>query len=343
MTSDIETRCRALVRDLELGQPEQVRNVTPLTGGVASDIARFDLAGKTICAKFALPKLKVAEDWHAPVHRNAAEYAWLQFAANVNPAGAVALFGRSPEQHGFAMEFIAGADVYLWKDALLRQAPDRDEVTAVGDLLGRLQAASAAPGFETAAFHNRDDFRALRIEPYLTFTATVHPDLAPVLNGLAEMLYAADAVLVHGDVSPKNILLRGSGPVFLDAECATMGDASFDPAFCLNHLVLKAVHLPASRDRLLGSVETFRAAFARHLDAASGAAVEARIARLLPALMLARIDGKSPVEYLSEASRAIVRDMAIDLLQTPETRLAELVGRVRARLDQLQPPSTTTA
>ncbi|WP_171102058.1 aminoglycoside phosphotransferase family protein [Ruegeria sp. HKCCD7255] len=329
MTLTIDDRCKNLVQDLQLGQPEDVTNVVPLTGGVASDIARFDLNGQTLCAKFALEKLKVVEDWTAPLHRNAAEYAWLQFAAETYPQGAVKLFGRSQTQHGFAMEFVDGPDVYLWKAALLASAPDKGEAAQVGRFLGMLQAASARPDFDRGAFNNRDDFRALRIEPYLTFTAGRHPDLEAPLNDLAEMLYQADQVLVHGDVSPKNIMFRASDPIFLDAECATMGDASFDPAFCLNHLVLKAFHLPDSRETLLTNIESFWGAYVPSLDFGNPSEIERRITRLLPALMLARIDGKSPVEYLSDDNRCHVRAVAVGLIESPEDRISQLLTRLR--------------
>ncbi|MEM1388667.1 MAG: aminoglycoside phosphotransferase family protein [Pseudomonadota bacterium] len=328
MSDTIEAQCRALIAELGLGGGADVAEVTPLTGGVASDIARFRLGEEVLCAKFALAKLKVAEDWRAPVHRNAAEYAWLGFAAQVDPASAVRLYGRSEAQHGFVMAYIAGPDVYLWKTALLAEAPDRDEARRVGDALGRLHAASTKPGFDTAPFQNHADFWDIRIEPYLTFTATRHPDLAGDLHEMADALHAASQVLVHGDVSPKNILFRSEGPVFLDAECATMGDASFDPAFCLNHLVLKAVHLPASRARLLAAVGAFWAAYRAFIDFEDAAALEARVARLLPALMLARVDGKSPVEYLSETNRDRVRRCARALIADPAPTLAALTGRI---------------
>ena len=332
MTDELTNRCRMLVFELGLGRADGVTRVEPLTGGVASDIARIDVDGRAYVVKFALPKLKVAADWHAPVHRNAAEYAWLEVAARVCPEGAVQLFGRSARHHGFAMEFLDGDGVYLWKAALLSQAPSRGEAAAVGDLLGRIHGATAQPGFDQGPFHNRDDFRALRIEPYLTFTAGAHPDLAPELNDLADMLYNAKAVLVHGDVSPKNILFRDAGPVILDAECATMGDASFDPSFCLNHLVLKAIHLPETRGVLPASVGAFWAAYAPHVTWETAEGLEARICRLLPALMLARVDGKSPVEYLDQANRKLVRALAVSLIRIPCTTLAQLVATIEERL-----------
>ncbi|WP_300514958.1 aminoglycoside phosphotransferase family protein [Aliiroseovarius sp.] len=308
--------------------------VEPLTGGVASDIAMVAKKNRRFCVKFALPKLKVAADWHAPVHRNAAEYAWLKVAADLLPESAVQLFGRSEEQHGFAMEFLDGDDVYLWKASLLAEAPDQGEAARVADMIGRIHAASSKPGFDAAPFQNRDDFRALRIEPYLTYTAGNHPDLAEPIGALEAMLYDSQQVLVHGDVSPKNILFRTGGPVLLDAECATMGDASFDPSFCLNHLVLKAVHLPGSRGRLLADVGRFWNAYAQHIGWEPAQDLEARICRLLPALMLGRVDGKSPVEYLDETERAQVRRIAISLICEPTDRLDAFVKRVASELKE---------
>ncbi|MDJ0640610.1 MAG: phosphotransferase, partial [Paracoccaceae bacterium] len=240
------------------------------------------------------------------------------------PDSAVQLFGRSETQHGFAMEFLDGADVYLWKAALLNEALDQREAVRVANMIGRIHAASAQSGFDTAPFQNRDDFHALRIEPYLIYTAGIHPDLEPQISTLASLLYRSQQVLVHGDVSPKNILFRSEGPVLLDAECATMGDASFDPSFCLNHLVLKAAHLPRSRDRLLADIGRFWESFAPHVHWEDALALEARICRLLPVLMLARIDGKSPVEYLDKPTREKVRRIAISLIRDPSSRLADV-------------------
>jgi len=333
-TPDLDSRCRRLVAELGLADAAAVQRVVPLTGGVASDIAMIDLGTTRLCAKFALPKLRVAADWFAPVHRNAAEHAWLTFAAHVVPAAVPRLHGRSAALQGFAMDYLEGAGIYLWKTAMLEGATGCGEAAAVGDVLGRVHAASAAAGFDPGPFRNRDDFRALRLEPYLSFTASRHPDLAAQIGALEQMLYRADRVLVHGDVSPKNILIRDGAPVLLDAECATMGDASFDPAFCMNHLVLKAIHLPQSRSALLAAAVDFWGAYRRHALWEDATALEARVAALLPALMLARVDGKSPVEYLQELQRAQVRDVARRLIVAPAATLSETMATIARGLSR---------
>nr|WP_276562359.1 aminoglycoside phosphotransferase family protein [Hoeflea prorocentri] len=277
--------------------------------------------------------MKVKEDWRAPVHRNRAEYEWLRVAARIAPGSAVQLFGSSEHLHGFAMEYLQGSDVYLWKAALLEEREDRSEAGRVGNLLGQIHAISTQPGFDTAPFHNREDFRALRIEPYLTFTAGRHPEVADELVALAEMLFESGQVLVHGDISPKNILFRNGQPVILDAECATMGDASFDASFCINHLILKAAHLPASRQRLLSGVVEFWNAYSAHIVWEPKNKLEERICGLVPALMLARIDGKSPVEYLSAAEQDRIRGLALGFVKAPTPTLRDFTRELTNRME----------
>lgn len=325
MPEDLRTRCEQLADELGLADRAEITDVTPLTGGVASDIAVVTAGESRFCIKFALPKLKVAEDWRAPVHRNRAEYAWLSTAAGIVPRSAVKMLGRSEKLHGFAMEYISGPDVSLWKTDLLEGRPDLARTASVGDLIGQVHGASTGPGFDTAPFQNRDDFHALRIEPYLLFTARSHEDVSRELQRLAEELYETSSVLVHGDVSPKNILFRAGRPIVLDAECATMGAPEFDVAFCLNHLILKAQHVACLREGLADHAGVFWTAYSKRVSWEPASELEARTSRLLPALMLARVDGKSPVEYLDGHGRSVIRDVSLGLLKNPENTVGGVV------------------
>ena len=202
MTADFETRCAALVVELGLGHADDIRSIEPLTGGVASDIGKVVLADRTICIKFAMPKLKVAEDWHAPVHRNKAEFDWLQIASQIAPTMAPKLFGQSRELHGFAMEFLDGDDVYLWKTALLQGMRPRGEAAPVADFLGQIHAASARPEFDRSPFQNRDNFDDLRIDPYLRFTATRHPQVAGQIMAVADGAFVTgQAINIDGGIT----------------------------------------------------------------------------------------------------------------------------------------------
>jgi Ser/Thr protein kinase RdoA (MazF antagonist) len=138
--------------------------------------------------------------------------------------------------------------------------------------------------------------------------------------------------LVHGDLSPKNILVaKDDGhPVILDAECAWYGDPAFDAAFCLNHLILKAVHLPVHAGALKESAARFLAAWLAHFDNESAKALTARTAALLPCLMLARVDGKSPVEYLTPSEKQVVRDVSVPLIAQPDASLDAILETLPA-------------
>lgn len=334
MDDDLRQRCVRLLAELGLSGPGETCEMRPLTGGVASDVVRVDVSGKSYCIKFALEKLRVAADWRAPVRRSAAEYAWLSYAWRMAPDNAPRLYGFSQAENGFVMEFIDGANTVLWKDVLLHNTPEAAVADTVGSLLGRLHAGSTGADFDSDGLENGEDFDALRLDPYIRFTATRHPAVADRLTEAADALHAARIALIHGDVSPKNILLRDRRPILLDAECATMGDPCFDVAFCLNHLVLKSVHLPEHRSVLLGMVRGFWAAYEPHVTWEPVSDLEPRVAGLLPILMLARVDGKSPVEYLTEAERDLVRDLALALIRDDCHDIEDVVAAVGGKTRQ---------
>lgn len=308
-------------------------SVAPLTGGVSSDIVRVTLAdGRRFCAKRALPQLKVAAEWQAPVERNHYEVAWLRRANAIVPGAAPAVIGED-RAHGIALlEYLPPEDYTLWKADLLAGHADPAVPVAVADALGRIHAASFLQSWSAAEFPTDVMFDALRLDPYLRFTATRHPDLAERILAVLETTATTKVALVHGDVSPKNILVsRHDGhPVLLDAECAWNGDPAFDAAFCLNHLVLKSIHLPALRGHLIEQARRFAATWLAHFPAGHRAGLEARTAALLPCLMLARVDGKSPVEYLSETNRQAVRDLAIPFIRTPAAGLDRLLSMLHS-------------
>ena len=306
----------------------------PLTGGVSSDIWRVDIDARSLCVKRALAQLKVAADWKAPLSRNAFEWAWMQFAAQHCPDNVPKPIAHDESAGLFAMSFLEPARHPVWKQQLLRGEIDPATALTVGQVLGRLHAASAGRPEIVAAFDTIDNFYALRLEPYLVATASRHPGLAPALLELVAMTAGTHHALVHGDVSPKNILVGPRGPVILDAECAWYGDPAFDVSFCLNHLLLKATVLPEARVQLLDSFEALVRGYCGEVSWEPMDRLEARAARLLPALMLARVVGKSPVEYITqEATRSMIRRFASTLLREPVARLEQVS---RAWSDTLQ-------
>jgi aminoglycoside phosphotransferase (APT) family kinase protein len=296
---------------LGLTGPGESLECLPLTGGVSSDIWRVDLPHRTLCVKRALPRLKVAADWRVPVERSRFEAAWMRIAASVDRGGVPELLGFDEPTGTIVMEYLPPLEYPVWKERLRDGHCDAQFAASVAARLVAIHSATADDATVAAAFQTDGLFHALRLEPYLVETARRHPPLAEALLAIVKRTAGTRRALVHGDVSPKNILVGPHGPVLLDAECAWFGDPAFDLAFCLNHLLLKCLWNPRVRARLLDCHRALASTYLAGVDWEPAAALEARAAALLPALMLARIDGKSPVEYLTdERDRERVRRFA---------------------------------
>ena len=305
-----------------------------LTGGVSSDIWKVTTPGRTFCVKRALATLKVAADWQAPVERNCYEVAWMRIAHGIIPGAAPEILYHDAAEMCCAMSYLDPCNHRLWKSELRDGRAAAGDAAEVGRRLGRIHAATANNPHVAAQFPRHDIFHAIRLEPYLEATAVAHPDLRDVLFGLSRRTGATQLAMIHGDASPKNILLGPDGPVFLDAECACIGDPAFDLAFCLNHMLLKCLWNPAARAGFHACFEAMVQAYLGEVAWEPAAVVERRTASLLPGLFLARVDGKSPVEYIrGDGDRDRVRRCARALLVAPPSRPGEVLAAWKRELN----------
>lgn len=310
------------LRAHRLAADDELPYAEALCGGVSSDIWRVDLRSGPVCVKRALPRLRVAQLWEAPVERNAYERRWMQVAAAIVPGIAPTVLAAD-DGGCFAMQYLP--DFPLWKNELAAGRADPVFAANVGRRLVRVHAATAGNPELARQFATDASFHAIRLEPYLLATASVHPEHAAKLKMLADRTAATRLVLVHGDVSPKNILVGAHGPVFLDAECAWYGDPAFDLAFVLNHLLLKCLWVPAATARFIACYDALREAYSSAVSWEDPQQFEARASALLPGLLLARVDGKSPVEYLTdETQKNKVRSVAGALLGASPSTLAQV-------------------
>lgn len=288
--------------------------LAPLTGGVSCDVWKVETPSGPIVVKRPLPQLRVAAEWHAPVERGTSEVRWLRRARGVDPRIAPEVLAELPG-HAFAMRFLPGCPV--WKDELMAGRVDADFAAKVGTGIAAVHAVTAHDDGDRADFPNDEMFRALRVDPFLLYVAQHDAELAPTLTTLADDLMSRKIALVHGDVSPKNILVSADGPVFLDAECAVYGDPAFDLAFCTTHLLLKAVW--SGDARLNEAAAALVAAYRASIDWEDAEALLLRAGKLTAALLLARVEGKSPAPYLTDPEhKRIVRDQARTLILAPQ-------------------------
>jgi 5-methylthioribose kinase len=296
-----------------------------LTGGISSDIWKVTTPEGSFCVKRALPQLVVEVEWRVPVERNRFEVDWYKIAAELVPGAAPKVLAHDADAMLFAMEFLDPGEFKLYKDELRDGRADPAIAGEVGRRLARIHAGTAGRADLKERFPRNDIFHAIRLEPYLEATARNHPDLRDILFALSERTHVTRLAMIHGDVSPKNILIGPDGSVFLDAECACIGDPAFDLAFCLNHFLLKCLWTPSTTPDFLDCFDAMTDAYLAGVDWEAPEEMEARTASLLPGLFLARVDGKSPVEYVTkDADRDKVRRVGRTLLKSPPTRLADM-------------------
>ena len=297
----------------------------PLTGGVSSDIWKVDLPTGSVCVKRALPQLRVKQLWEAPVKRNEYEVAYLREAARIADGSVPNVLAHDAKAGLFVMDYLDPQSHPVWKTQLRDGVANVETARQVGAQMARIHRATANDAVLRERFATDDIFYPIRLEPYLDATARVHTDLAPRLRQLIQITLNTKLCLVHGDIAPKNILVGANGPIFLDCECAWFGDPAFDLAFCLNHLLLKCLWTPAARGGFLACFTELTESYFGYGAAESRHELERRTAHLLPGLFLARVDGKSPVEYLSdETDKSKVRRCARGLLAEPVETLTQV-------------------
>jgi len=282
--------------------------------GVSGDVSFVDGPDGPIVVKRALPKLKVAAEWFASPERSAVEAACLQVLAEVLGRAAVPrVLWVDHESHSFAMERLPDR-LIPWKARLLACDVDLRTAEKAGRLLGQLHTRTQGRSDLATQFEDRSHLQTLRIRPYHERVAQRRPDLADAIMSVIANMLSDRQCLVHGDYSPKNLLADGSDVIILDCEVAHWGDPRFDIAFCLCHLLLKIVHSPSCFEEIARSADAYLAAYR-----AEGLAVlDAELSRATGCLILARVIGDSPVEYLDSAElKTAALHLGESLLQAP--------------------------
>ena len=302
--------------------------ITLLGGGISNTVLLAESAERRVVLKQSLPKLRVAEDWPADRSRIRREWLAIECVQARLPAGAVpAILFTDTENCIFGMT-AAPAGARTWKAHLLEGDVSSAMAHRIGVMLGIIITATRTSSAFEAEFGALAAFEQLRLDPYYAFTASRHPELAPYFEEAAEQARTRRVCLVHGDWSPKNFLVSENQAMAIDWEVAHYGDPSFDAAFLLNHLLLKSLHRPLWATRYLDAARSFWSAVPGDGLGAREAFEEATC-RHLGCLLLARIDGKSPVEYITSADdKERIRGIAARLIRRNAARLDEFYEEV---------------
>jgi 5-methylthioribose kinase len=309
MDIDLETageylKSRGMIPDE--AEPESV----PLGGGISNQVIMVSWEQGCLVVKQPREKLNVAMDWPADLRRIHIEadglrmYRRLLLESGLSWASSPQVIDEDFDNHIIAMECMPLEGTRMWKTELLKGSVDLKIAERLGTLLGSVQSLASRDPQVQSMFSFKQHFDELRIDPYHRTAARRNPDLGEVILREAERVFSDEITIVHGDFSPKSILVNRSDLVpqlwVFDTEVAHWGDPSFDTGFMLNHLFIKAVHIKEMRDEFIEAAMRFWTSY----DSLVDWDIEANTVSELGCLMLARVDGKSPVEYLNSVEEA---------------------------------------
>ncbi len=291
-----------------------------LGGGVSNVVISAHHGDQRVVVKQALPRLRVHDEWLAKRERALNEGEALRLAAEITPGSVPRVLDVDGELCALTIEEAPETEV-PWKERLLAGDSDPAVAQRLGQVLGAWHAATFRREDVAQAFGDLEAFDQLRVDPYYRTVARRRSQLAAPIDAYVARMEATHVCLVHGDYSPKNVLV-GEGVWVLDFEVAHFGDPAFDLAFMLSHLFLKRVHLSQRDGSLEGCARAFLGAYRdtvpRELQPDT-----AYVLGHVGCLIAARVDGKSPVEYLSEDGRRVARALGESLLISPPATLDE--------------------
>ena len=310
-------------------EPAEIPTCRLLEGGVSNrTVLTTRPSGEAWVLKQALEQLRVAAEWHSNPIRIHCEAAGMRALDELLPTGAVPKFlFEDHEHHLLAMEAVAQPHDN-WRDLLLEGKISNDLVIQFGELLAFMHRRSRERAdFYAPSFANQTFFEELRLEAYYAYSAQTTPAAAAFYAQLIADTRSTHTSLVHGDYSPKNVLVRLGKLVLLDHEVIHWGDPTFDIGFALTHFLSKANHLSTNRTAFAAAARMFFDTYAACGGFANQTADEPRAVRQTLGCLLARIVGRSPLGYLTSDGRTRQRDTALQLIAAPPTTMHTCIDR----------------
>lgn len=296
----------------ELVPPGASLDVRELAGGVSATVLAVSGPGVALVVKQALPRLRVDDEWLASQERTETEAAAMRICGAVTPGAVPAVVAVDPVSHVIAMEFVE--DAAGWQAEVGRGAVHAERGAWAGATLAAWHGATAGRRELDEALGGLALFEQQRLQPFHETVMARRPELAAAIAPYRDALRAERTCLVHGDYALKNMLLRGQETWVVDFEVAHYGNPLFDLAFFLSFVVLSAIRWPALAGELRALGEEFLAAYR---TGSPFRLADDAIAGHTACLVLARTDGKSPAQFLDDASRERARSVAIAVLDAP--------------------------
>ncbi|MCK9524173.1 MAG: phosphotransferase [Proteobacteria bacterium] len=299
-----------------------------MSGGVSGTVAFVTSGDKPMIVKQALAQLKVKETWLCDPNRMHIEKLSNEIYYKHVPESVPKVYFYDDENYIFGRE-AAPEHCTMWKSDLLDGLLDFKVAELAIDALVTVHNKCAQDAYVSEAFASKDVFYNLRISPYIEFTVEKYPQLAEYAKPIIEELMESAITLIHGDFSPKNILVDNRKIFVLDFEVAHYGHPSFDLAFFSNHFLLKAVKNKAYGQAYLNMLKDMLDIYFEKMNYMDKKSLEQSFISLLALMQLARVDGKSPAEYItSEEDKEMVRSIGFGIIDSKIKTIDEVIDFV---------------
>jgi hypothetical protein len=284
--------------------------LTPLPGGVSSEIHIAQIGSERVVVKSALEKLRVASDWHSDPIRILAEGDALRWFHCVTPHYVPDPIAITDSPPGLVIPYAPEPSVD-WRTSLLSRITKSDvEITRQLRQILTQWHSTSAKALSGTRLDDTNRLRTLRLEPFYQDMATSLPEFNSVISDCITELLEQRTCMVHGDFSPKNVLLFEGGIWVLDAEVAHIGNPVLDYATMSAHLILKALFYrdsPESSEIAQSMIEVF-------LDTESVDKLPATLSPHTGVFLGVRAIGRSPAQYLSSHQQLLALNIAKTLL-----------------------------
>lgn len=304
-----------------------------LRGGVSNRTILYEGKKQSMVIKQALRKLRTKSSWYSDPERLKVEANALDWLNSFLPDNTVPKRCFLDEDNFIlGMEVVAQPHENL-KELLLRRSPAVGLIAQMGELLGIIHSAGLQNTNSKILFSDQRYFRSLRIEPYYEHTAAAQPMLKNFYDDLISNTFNHCHTIVHGDYSPKNILVKNDKLVLLDHEVMHFGDPAFDVGFALTHLLSKANHFGDLA--YIKYADVFWSSYMINF-LFPDSIFEERCVKHTLACMLARVHGRSPLEYLTEDQRLRQSKITIKLIHKKLETLPQLFEQFKENLEDYQ-------
>ena len=305
---------------------EKILSYKRLKGGVSSEVYKIKTTNNLYCLKRCLKKLLVKKKWIVDINRVKYEYLWLKHCKNILNNNIPKIFYYDEENKSIVMEYFNSRNFKTLKELYFDKNINQSTLKSISKHLYKIHTNSKSNKIKIEFEGNKKNFYDLRLDAYFNEVGRVYPKYKKYIENINKNYAKNSTTLVHGDFSPKNILIGNRKIIYIDAECSNYGDPVFDLVFFSNHLLIKSIVLNEKKEDFLKGYKTFYNEYLSRINRKSLNEFYNRIIKMTPIMLLARIDGKSPVEYIkSKKIKDVIRKKSFKLLNSNINTLEEII------------------